>query len=85
MLLLTDADTPQVVPGPAGDVQIEWHTLEADIELHVIQPNRVSAWRRTVDGPPEGEMLELTVDFRTVARWVGELMGADVAAGIAAA
>ncbi len=45
-----DASPPQLVPGSSGDLQIEWHTLKGDIELHVIAPNRVHAWRLAVGG-----------------------------------
>src|SRR5688572_22784827 len=27
---------PQIVPGTAGDLQIEWHNRVADVELHVM-------------------------------------------------
>ena len=33
-----DAPEPQIVPGSSGDLQIEWHTLRGDIELHIRAP-----------------------------------------------
>ena len=81
----TKASTPQVVPGSSGDLQIEWHTLKGDIELHVISPNRVRAWRQWVGGDEDGESLDLTIDFGTVATWVREMTEPDLAVAAAAA
>jgi hypothetical protein len=80
-----DAPTPQIVPGSNGDLQIEWHTAETDIELHVRSPNHVKAWRLSPAAPGEGEEVNLTTDFTIVARWLAELAEASVAARIAAA
>lgn len=79
------APPPQLVPGPSGDLQIEWHTLGGDIELHVLAPNRVQAWRQTAGSDENGQSLELTFDFGPVAGWVGELSEPNLAAAIAAA
>lgn len=75
---------PQIVPGSAGDLQIEWHTLQGDIELHVRGPNNVHAWRALAGDDPEGEELNLTVDFATVAQWVSEITEPPIAAAAAA-
>ncbi len=64
---------PQIVPGEAGDLQIEWHTMKGDIELHVIAPNDVSAWRALTGDDSDGEELELTNDFTAVTEWVREI------------
>jgi hypothetical protein len=80
-----DAIQPQLVPGSSGDLQIEWHTLTGDIELHVLAPNRVNAWRHLVEGHDDGESLDLTVDFGAVAIWVREITESDLAAAAAAA
>jgi hypothetical protein len=79
-----DAPYPQIVPGPDGDLQMEWHTNSADIELHVIGPNQVHAWR-LVNGSPSPEELMLGNDFTTVARWINQLSGPPIAIGTAAA
>ena len=68
-----NAATPQLVPGPSGDLQVEWHTMSGDIELHVLEPNRVDAWRQLVGGNDDGESLDLTEDFGAVAAWVIEM------------
>jgi hypothetical protein len=76
--------TPQIVPGPAGDLQIEWHTLRGDLEIHVVGPNNVHAWRAMIDGNPEGEELLLKNDFAVVAQWVKEITEPPIAARAAA-
>ena len=68
-----NAGSPQFVPGVDGDLQIEWHTLRGDIELHVIEPNHVHAWRCIVGVPPHEEEAELTNEFSKVAAWVQEI------------
>ena len=80
-----NAAAPQIVPGPSGDLQIEWHTLRGDIELHVFGPNRVHAWRHLVGGDEDGESHNLTIDFGTVATWVREMTEPDLAVTTAAA
>ena len=76
---------PQIVPGAAGDLQIEWHTLTGDIELHVRAPNDVHAWRAMTGGDPDGEELELTNDFAVIAQWVREITEPPIAAAATAA
>jgi hypothetical protein len=68
-----DTRVPQIVPGPEGDLQIEWHTLQGDLELHVKGPNDVHAWYCAIGGDPEGEERDLTVDYVVVAEWVREV------------
>ncbi len=80
-----DASPPQLVPGSSGDLQIEWHTFTGDIELHVLAPNRVHAWRQMAGAEDDGESLDLTNDFRSVAIWVREMTEPDLAAAPAAA
>ncbi len=75
---------PQIVPGSRGDLQIEWHTLRGDIELHVKGPNNVHAWCATASGDPGEEELDLTVDFAVVARWVKDITEAQIVAEAAA-
>lgn len=77
-------EPPQIVPGSSGDLQIEWHTLNGDIELHVLAPHKVLGWfQRAADGSEEE--LELTNDFRRVAQWVQEITEQSIAATAAAA
>lgn len=62
--------SPQIVPGPNGDLQVEWHTTRGSMELHVRAPNNVHAWRETATG--EETEAELTTDFTLVAHWIKE-------------
>lgn len=77
--------TPQLVPGSQGDLQIEWHTNQGDVELDVLAPNNVVAWRRNVSTGPDGEEIALTNDFSAVAIWIKELTEPSRALGTAAA
>jgi hypothetical protein len=79
-----DAPAPQIVPGSRGDLQVEWHTLNTTIELHVRAANAVTAWRESESRAPEGEEIELTNDFLRVLDWVKEMLE-DVRAADAAA
>lgn len=81
----TSTPSPQIVPGSAGDLQIEWHTLNGDIELHVAAPNKVHAWCSIVGENDDGVECELTNDFRSVAAWVREVTESKIASTAAVA
>jgi hypothetical protein len=74
---------PQIVPGSSGDLQVEWHTLRGDVELHVKAPNDVLAWRSKTDGSEEE--LALANDFSAIAAWINELGEPSIAVKTAAA
>lgn len=78
-----ETPAPQIVPGPSGDLQIEWHLAQGDIELWVRGPNNVHAWRSTDDG--EDEEIDLSTDFATVAEWLKEITSTEPTIAIAAA
>lgn len=69
-----ETDAPQIVPSTEGDLQIEWHTMKGDIELHVRAPNSVHAWRAISGGHPDREELELTNDFAAIAQWMKDIV-----------
>lgn len=73
---------PRIVPGPSGDLQIEWHTHQGDIELWVRGPNNVHAWRSLND--ENGEEIDLTNDFSVVSTWVKEVTEPTIAFAAAA-
>ena len=79
-----DFPAPSIVPGLDGDLQLEWHTADADIELHIRNPNDVHAWRSVVGNGQEDD-LKLTVNFKAVAIWLNELSERAVVANAAAA
>jgi hypothetical protein len=68
-----DAPAPGIVPGANGDLQIEWHVADRDIELHVKAPYDVHAWHCIVGSDPDGEERSLTIDFTEVARWIKDI------------
>lgn len=74
---------PQIVPGPAGDLQIEWHTLRGDVELLVCGPNKVRAWYCLAPND-DGEEVELTNNFVDVAEWIKEVTETEFAVPAAA-
>lgn len=78
-----DTSPPQIVPGPSGDLQIEWHTHQGDIELWVRGPNKVHAWRTSNDGQ-DSEEIELTNDFAVVSEWVKTVTEPTIALAAAA-
>lgn len=78
-----DTLPPQIVPGPSGDLQIEWHTHQGDIELWVRGPNNVHAWRALNNGQ-NGEEIELTNNFAVVSEWVRAVTEPTIALATAA-
>lgn len=70
---------PQIVPGVAGDLQIEWHTLQGDLELHVLAPNHVIAYYSNIGNYPNEAELVLTFDFTAIAAWIDQLMETPIA------
>lgn len=79
-----DTQPPQIIPGVSGDLQIEWHTMQGDIELHVKAPNDVRAWHSPFNDGREEE-LNLTFDFIKVANWLKKITETPIAIIAAAA
>lgn len=63
---------PQIVPLSDGGLQVEWHTLNGDLELLIRGPNSVRAWR-SLDNNDDGLELEITNDVLPIANWVREI------------
>ena len=80
-----EANAPHIVPGTRGDIQLEWHTAEGDIELHITAPYRVHAWRKIARVDDDGEELNLSTDFTVVRNWLREFAEMALAAKAAAA
>jgi hypothetical protein len=70
----SDTPAPSIVPGPSGDLQIEWHPETGDIELHIRAPNDVHAWCEIVGIGQGGQEVQLTIDFTEVAQWIKSLV-----------
>jgi hypothetical protein len=43
VMLPVAADAPCVVPGSSGSIQLEWHKIDTDVEVHIDPSGRVSA------------------------------------------
>ena len=80
-----DTPAPSIVPGSAGDLQLEWHLPGGEIELHVRAPNDVHAWRFVTGAHPREEALLISTDFSAVAKWLRDLTEAQLAPHAAAA
>lgn len=65
-----EAPAPQIVPGSHGDLQIEWHTDNGDIELHVRRPYVVDGWFVDAIVGADGVERRFTNDFTDAAGWV---------------
>ena len=80
-----EAPVPQIVPGAAGDLQVEWHIGRTDIELDIRAPNDVRAWICSEDTGSDGQKADLTNDFTIVAIWIRDLPEPSNASSVAAA
>jgi hypothetical protein len=80
-----NTEAPQIVPGYSGDLQVEWHTLNGDLELHVKGPNKVNAWYWSIKDESQGEELQLKNDFSKVAEWVKAITESPLGINAAAA
>ncbi len=68
-----EAPPPQFVPGASGDLQIEWHTDNGTIELHVMRPYFVNCWYSESQTEETGTEIDVTNDFTEIANWVREV------------
>ncbi len=80
-----NTEAPQIVPGYSGDLQVEWHTLNGDLELHVERANKVNVWYWNANDKSEGEELQLKNDFFKVAEWVKAITESPLGINAAAA
>lgn len=63
---------PSLVPGADGSLQIEWHRNGYDVELDVLDAQRVIAMRLNHQTQEE-ELLEVENDFSKIATWIAAL------------
>lgn len=76
---------PSLVPVARGQLQIEWHTENVDIELLVRRPNSVQAYcHRLVGHGAVESVLELTNNFIQILPWIECLQETDFALATAA-
>jgi len=63
---------PQLVPLADGTLQLEWHMNEFDVEVHVVGPYDVVAYRADLRTNEEDE-IEVQTDFTALSDWVAAL------------
>jgi len=71
-----DLPPPSLVPGGDGTLQIEWHRNGFDLEIDVLGPQRIHAWRCN-RSTAEEEETEEWADISRVAEWVADLVQGD--------
>ncbi|WP_157776571.1 hypothetical protein [Nitratireductor aquibiodomus] len=64
--------TPSIVPGTDGSVQVEWHAGGFDVELDVLEPLEVEAYRLNRK-TGEVDELEIESDFSQIAQWISDI------------
>ena len=65
---------PSLVPGADGSLQMEWHCGDYDIELDILEPNLIDAWRKNIKTDVEDEDEISTTDFKDVGTWIHQLI-----------
>lgn len=71
-ICLSQVPAPSLVPGSDGTLQLEWHLGGYDIELDILDTNRVVATRFDLHTDEE-VVVELANDFRIVYGWMRDL------------
>jgi hypothetical protein len=75
-------EAPSLVPGGDGTVQIEWHHNQFDIELDVLAPNKVRAYRHDCESDQDEE-VDIENDFSVVNGWLNEMKSPRQTLGVA--
>lgn len=68
----SDVPAPNLVPGSDGTLQIEWHRNNYDVEIDVLGPFKVNAYRYNQLTEKEDEFT-LDTDFTALSEWVSAL------------
>lgn len=69
-----ESPKPQIFPGISGDLQLEWHINDIDIELHIVRPNDVYFWTNDSQICPNGDEIHIKgSDFTRVSGKIKEL------------
>jgi hypothetical protein len=69
-----ESPDPQIFPGTNGDLQLEWHINDIDIELHIVRPNDVYFWTNDPQICPDGDEIHIIgSDFTRVSGKIKEL------------
>ena len=75
----------QFVPGAGGDLQMEWHTVSADLELHLTAPGVAAGFYRNILAGIEGDERNFAGDFSAAASWLRQMGESSGSANMAAA
>ena len=71
-LWVPDVPTPGIIPGTDGSVQVEWHAGGYDIELDVLDPLEVEAFRLN-QASGEVDEIKIESDFSQIAQWISDI------------
>ncbi len=71
-LCINTLPAPQLVPMPDGTIRLEWHMNEFDLEIDVLGPYNVLAYRADLLTDEEEE-IEIQTDFSELSEWVSKL------------
>ncbi len=71
-LYVPNVPPPSLVPGADGSLQIEWHRNDYDVELDIVGPQKVVAYRHDCQKETDEE-LELATDFTPIQIWIEDL------------
>ncbi|MCB1466215.1 MAG: hypothetical protein KDK08_03500 [Rhizobiaceae bacterium] len=63
---------PQLVPMANGTMRLEWHMNEFDVEVDVLGPYDVVAYRADLLNDSEDE-IEIQTDFTELSEWIAAL------------
>lgn len=83
-LWVPEVPTPSIIPGTDGSVQVEWHAGGYDVELDVLGPLEVEAYRLNL-ATGEVDELEIESDFSQIAQWISDIALVRRAANVDAA
>jgi hypothetical protein len=65
----TETLPPQIVPGSNQDLQMEWHTKNGTMELHIVSPYNVYLWTDELD-----DEISLSTDYTYALQYLRNLM-----------
>ncbi len=71
---------PQLVPMPDGTIRLEWHMNQYDLEIDVLAPYEVIAFRSNLVTGREEE-IAIETDFTELATWLTDLAAKRSLAG----
>lgn len=71
-LYIGSIPAPQLVPMPNGTMRLEWHMNKFDVEVDVLGPYDVVAYRADLLNDSEDE-IEIQTDFTELSGWIADL------------